>query len=62
MCTDDVRQRPFAYSFDVFLNCSNPRQVKYTYLLLEYTTISIVITPFVLYHTPVRFSLSGSST
>ena len=26
--TDDIRVRPFAYNFDVFLNYANPRHVK----------------------------------
>ena len=43
----------------VFFNCSNPRHIKYIDLLSEYTTVSTVPTPFILYHDPVRFSLSG---
>ena len=27
--TDDIRVRPFAYNFDVFLNYANPRHVKW---------------------------------
>ena len=33
MSDNDVRNRPFSYNFDVFLNSSNPRHVKYVDLL-----------------------------
>ena len=58
MRTDDIRLHPFAHNFNVFLHCSNPRQVYNTDFLLEHTTISTVLTPLILYHSPVRISLS----
>ena len=51
-------KRDFAYNFDVFLNCSNLRHAKHTYLLPEHTNVSTVTTSLVLCHTLVRFSLS----
>ena len=61
MLDNDVRKRAFAYNFDVFLNCSNLRHVKYEDLLPEGTTAPTVPTPLVLCRTPIRFSLSCSS-
>ena len=58
MRDNDIYQRPFAYNFDVFLIFSNPPHVKHIDILTEHSTI---LTPFVIYHTPVRFSLSCSS-
>ena len=57
MRTDDIRLRPLSYNFDVFLHCSNPRHVCDTYILLEHTTVSIVPTPHIFYHSPVYFLL-----
>ena len=58
MRDNDVYQRTLANNFYVFLNCSNPRHVKHEDILPERTIVSNVPTPLVLYHTPVRFSLS----
>ena len=55
MPDNDIRKCPFAYNFDVFLNCSNSGHVKHTDLLLEDITVPNFPTPLVLYHTPVRF-------
>ena len=49
---NDVLQRPFAYDFDVFLNCLNPLHVKNADHLPKYTTVP---TPLVFYYTVVRF-------
>ena len=57
MRTDDIRLRPLSYNFDVSLHCSNPRHVYDTYILLEHTTVSIVSTPHIFYHSPVYFLL-----
>ena len=51
----DVRQRPFAYNFDVLFNCSSPRHVRNTDLLPEHTTVPTVPTPLIIYHNPIRF-------
>ena len=53
---ENVTERPFAYSFDVFHSYNNPRHVTASDAL----SISITITtyPFIpiLYHTPIKFS------
>ena len=61
MPDNDIRKCPFAYNFDVFLNCLNLRHVKYEDLLPEGMTVPTVPTPLILCRTPVRFSLSCSS-
>ena len=61
MCENDIRQRPFAYNFDVFFNCSNCRYVQNVDLLPDHTIVPTVRTLLVLYHNLTHFSLSCSS-
>ena len=42
--------RPYAYNFDVFSQCSNPRHVSLHDVLSNTDTVSTVSTPSVLYH------------
>ena len=61
MRDNDVRQHAFAYNLYILLNCLNPRHVRHADLLPEHTSVPTIPTLLVLYHTPVRFSLSYSS-
>ena len=53
---EDVTERPFTYSYDVFHACNNPRHV----IASDALSISITITTHpsipILYHTPIKFS------
>ena len=55
MRENDVRQRPFAYNFDVFFNYSNSRHVRNVDLIPEHTTVPTVPIPLVLFHIPIHF-------
>ena len=57
---NNIRQRSFAYNFDVFLHCLNPRHVRHVDLLPEHLNLLTVPTLLVLYHAPIHFSLSCS--
>ena len=46
----DIRLRPFAYNFDVFYSCSNPRHVSVADTSSARTTVFTIPTPSVLYH------------
>ena len=59
--TDDIRRCLFSYNYDVFLNCSNPHNVKHVDMLPKYTTVSTVPSPLVLYHIIVYYYLLSSS-
>ena len=50
----DLRSRPFAYNYDVFHNCSNPRHVKAPSRALVSTTPSTPI-PAVIHHFSLQF-------
>ena len=56
MCSTDIRLPPFAYNFDVFSSCSNPRHVSVADTSSACKTISTISTPSVLYHYPARLS------
>ena len=53
--------RPFAYNYDVFSRCSNPRHVSLQDILPDKETVSTVPTPSVLYHYPIRFASHSNS-
>ena len=52
----DKMLRPFAYKFDVFSRCSNPRHLSQHDVLSDTDTVSTVPTPSVLYRYPIRFA------
>ena len=52
----DILFRPFAYHFDFFPRCSNPRRVSQHDVSPAIETVSTIPTPSVLYHYPIRFS------
>ena len=56
MHSTNIRLRPFAYNFDVFSSCSNPRHVSVADTSSAHNTVSTIPTPSALYHYPVRFS------
>ena len=56
MCSADIRLRPFAYNFDVFSSCSNPRHVPFADNYSTHNTVSTIPTPSALYHYPVLLS------
>ena len=59
---NDITLRPFAYNFNVFSQCSNPRHVSQHDVSRAIKTVSTIPTPFVLYHCPIRFSSFLQST
>ena len=56
MRSTDIQMRPFAYNFDVFYSCSNPRHVSVADTSSARKTVSTIPTPSILYHYPIRFS------
>ena len=60
-CNDEML-RPFAYNFNVFSQCSNPRHVSKHDVSTAIDTVSTIPTPSVLYHYPIRFSSPLHST
>ena len=56
MCSTNIRLRPFAYNFDIFSSCSNPRHVSVADTSSAHKTVSTIPIPFALCHYPVRFS------
>ena len=56
MRSDDIALRPFAYNFDFFPLCANPRHLSQHDIISDTVTVSAVPTPSVLYHYPIRFS------
>ena len=54
--TEDVTERPFAYSFDVFHRCNNQRHVTASNVLSISITIATNPSIPTLYHTPIKFS------
>ena len=55
----DLHRRPFAYNYDVFHNCPNPRHVTATSRGLVSTTPSTP-TPAVIHHSSLQFLHSPS--
>ena len=60
--TEDVTERPFVYSYDVFHSCNNPRHVTASDALSISFTIATHPSLPILYHTPIKlctiFSIS----
>ena len=56
MRSNDMALRPFASNFDVFSQCSNPRNFLHHGVISDTVTVSDVLTFSVLYHYPIRFS------
>ena len=54
--TEDVTERPFAYSYDVFHSCNNPRHVSASDALSLPITTSSITSISALYHSPIKFS------
>ena len=53
--TEDVTERPFAYSYDVFHSCNNPRYVTASDALSISFTVATHPSLPTLYHTPIKF-------
>ena len=54
--TENVTERPFVYSFDVFHRCNNPRHVTASNTLSISITIALNPSIPTLYHIPIKFS------
>ena len=59
MRSRDIRSRPFAYNYDVFHRCSNPRHVKDSSRVLVSTSPS-TFTPAIIHHFSLQFLQSLS--
>ena len=53
---EDVTKYPFAYSFDVFIRCANPRHVSAADTLSLSISIVSITSISTLYHIPIKFS------
>ena len=54
--TEVVTKRPSAYSFNVFIRCTNPRHVTAANALSFSITTSSITSISTLYHSPIKFS------
>ena len=55
--SEDITKRPFAYSFDIFARCTNPRYVSASDALSISITIASITSIYALYRSPIKFSL-----
>ena len=58
MPSKDILLRPFAYNFDVFLTCYNPRHVSYIDISPSHDNLCTLPPPSVLHHYFIRFSFN----
>ena len=56
MRSDDMALRPFAYTLMFFSQCANIRHFSHHDVISDTVSVSVVTTPSVLYHYPIRFS------
>ena len=56
LCTEDVTKRPFTYSFDIFIGCTDLRHVTVADTLSLSITTASVTSISTLYHSPIKFS------
>ena len=56
MCLVDIAKRPFAYSFDSFISCSNPRRVTASDITIANEASSILSPLSTIHHYPLHFT------
>ena len=54
--SENITKRPFAYSFNIFTRCTNPRHVTASDALSISITTSSISSISALYHSPIKFS------
>ena len=52
----DIAKRSFAYSFDSFISCSNPRRVTASNITITTDSSSTLSPLFIIHHSPLHFT------